>query len=349
MLTRIVVGRVFDWNRTVGRSGSTGQAFSYPIKVALGEGDTAYVLSRGHEIMPNMRWNRTGTGVRISVLTIGTEQDDEELWGEYGSYGDRDDQIIWPAGMALDSKENIYITDEWLNRASIFDKGGSFLKHWGSTGSGDGQLVGPSGIHIDGGDNLHIVDSRNHRVQKFTKDGEHLGKWGGFGDGVGEMDSPWGIAMDGDGHVYVADHKNHRVQKFSQDGEYVVCFGSFGTGRGQLRYPTDVDVDPDGDVYVADWANDRVQVYAPDGRFMTSFIGDSQVLSRWGKMTVEANPDTVKRRREVGNLQKEWRFDMPRGVTFDARKSRLLVADTQRMRIQIYNKVKDYVEPQRNL
>jgi hypothetical protein len=66
-------------------------------------------------------------------------------------------------------------------------------------------------------------------------------------------------------------------------------------------------------------------------------------------MTVEANPDVVKRRREVGNLEKEWRFAMPTGVTFDASKSRLLVTDTQRARIQVYHKVKDYLEPQRNL
>jgi hypothetical protein len=36
-------------------------------------------------------------------------------------------------------------------------------------------------------------------------------------------------------------------------------------------------------------------------------------------------------------------------VVFDARKGRLLVADTQNHRIQIYNKLKDYQESQRNL
>jgi hypothetical protein len=40
---------------------------------------------------------------------------------------------------------------------------------------------------------------------------------------------------------------------------------------------------------------------------------------------------------------------MPRGVAFDEEKGRLMVADTQRGRIQIYNKLKDYLEPQFNL
>ena len=42
-------------------------------------------------------------------------------------------------------------------------------------------------------------------------------------------------------------------------------------------------------------------------------------------------------------------MDGRRLVTFDSRKGRLMIADTQRNRIQIYNKLKDYAEPQRNL
>ena len=40
---------------------------------------------------------------------------------------------------------------------------------------------------------------------------------------------------------------------------------------------------------------------------------------------------------------------MPTGVTFDIAKNRLLIADTQRNRLQIYNKLKEYAGPQRNL
>jgi hypothetical protein len=40
---------------------------------------------------------------------------------------------------------------------------------------------------------------------------------------------------------------------------------------------------------------------------------------------------------------------MPTAVRFDPEKMRLLVVDTPRSRIQIYNKVKDYMEPQINL
>ncbi len=349
MLTQTVAGRVYDFSHAVGQSASAGAGFQYPIVVAMGQGDVVYVLSRAGENIPNAPWNRASYGSRVGKYTMGTVAGDEEFLGDFGEYGDANGQFIWPAGLALDSQENVYLTDEWLNRVTIFDKDGELLSLWGSSGDGDGEFDGPSGIAIDQEDNLYIVDSRNHRVQKLTKDGKFLKKWGSLGSDDGEFSAPWGVTTDTDGYVYVVDHKNHRVQKFSPEGEYVTKFGSYGTGRGQLNRPTDVAVDPDGDVYVCDWANHRVQAFGPDGRFITSFIGDAQQLSKWMQQTVDANPDIGKARRRVYSLEPEWRFYHPRGVTFDAKKDRIIVADSQRNRIQIYNKLKNYMDPQFNL
>ena len=82
-------------------------------------------------------------------LTIGPVPGDEEAVSDFSRPGDAPGEMIWPAGIALDSQENVYVTDEWLNRVSVFDKGGSFLRCWGSAGSGDGEFDGPSGIAID--------------------------------------------------------------------------------------------------------------------------------------------------------------------------------------------------------
>ena len=193
-----------------------------------------------------------------------------------------------------------------------------------------------------GQDVLYIVDGRNHRVQKFTKNGAFLMTWGSLGSAEGQFNAPWGITLDQQGQVYVADHKNHRVQKFTPDGEFISQFGSYGTGKRQLNRPSDVAVDPDGDVYVCDWANHRVQIFDPDGRIITSLVGDARELSKWAKMSLETNPGAVQRRREVRNYEQEWRFAFPTAVAFDAHYGRLIVADTQRNRLQIYNKLKNY-------
>jgi len=349
MLTQLVAGRVYDFSHAVGRWGAGAPGFSCPIKPVIGKDNTVYVLCRGYEIVPIAAWNKIAVGVKISKVSIGNEPGDEELQKEIGKYGDTPGDLIWPAGITLDIDDNLYITDEWMNRITILDPDGKFKGVWGTSGKGDGQFNGPSGIASNPNGDLYVVDSMNHRVQKFTRDGRYLGKFGSYGNGMGQLNSPWGITVDKNGFVYVADHKNNRIQKFDSYGTFVQTFGVGGDSKGSLNRPTDVTVDGDGDVYVADWLNDRVQLFAEDGHFLTSFVGDAQVLSKWGSMVVVSNPDSVKRRREVGSLKVEWEMSMPTGVTFDHQKNRLLVADTQRHRLQIYKKVTGYMEPQRNL
>ncbi len=348
MLTQTVAGRVWDYSHCVGRPALSGMGFNLAVGVAIGEGDLVYVLSRGSELISDVPWNRTTAGARVGVLTVGKVPGDEEFLNEFSSYGDGDGQLIWPGGIAANSG-TVYVTDEWLNRVSAFDKDGNLLSVWGTSGDGEGEFAGPAGIAVDQEDNLYITDSRNHRVQKLTKEGRFLGKWGRLGEADGEFNSPWGITIDSQGFVYVADHKNHRAQKFTPEGEFVAGFGSQGTGRGQLNHPSDVAVDPEGDVYVCDWANNRVQAFGPDGGFLTSFIGDAQQLSKWAQQTVDANADVVKARRRVYTTEPEWRLALPTGVAFDPKKERLMVVDTQRSRLQIYNKLKGYIEPQFNL
>jgi DNA-binding beta-propeller fold protein YncE len=349
MLTQLAAGRIFDFSHAVGRGAISGLGFRMAVALAAGQDDVVYVLNRGWEQVTNVPWNRTQTGVRVSKLTLGTAPGDEEIVSEFSRSGDAPGQLIWPAGIALDRQENVYITDEWLNRVSIFDKDGNFLSHWGSAGSGNGEFNGPSGIAIDPHHALYLVDSRNHRVQTYTPEGAFLTTWGSLGSAAGQFNAPWGITLDPEGYVYVADHQNHRVQKFTPDGVFLTQFGSYGTGKGQLNRPADVAVDPDGDVYVCDWANHRVQVFDPDGAFVTSLLGDAQELSKWAKMSLAANPDGLQRRREVRSLEREWRFAFPTAVIFDARLGRLIVSDTQRNRLQIYNKLKDYVQAARTI
>ena len=344
MLTQTVAGRTYDYSHAVG-----GRYIGQPCSMAMGSGDLVYALLRGSENIGNVPWNKIGSGARVARINIPTEPGTEEVLGEFGKYGDGDGEFSWPTGLDIDDKENVYVTDEWMNRITSFDKEGNLLGMWGSTGDGDGEFHGPAGVAIDQEGNLFIVDSLNHRVQKMSKDGRFLAKWGSLGTGDAEFNSPWGITIDSAGFVYVADHKNHRAQKFTPEGEFVASFGREGTGQGELNRPTDVAVDPEGDVYVCDWANDRVQAFAPDGEFITSFIGDAEKLALWHQQTVDANIDVIKARRRVDTLEPEWRLKMPRAVSFDAAKGRLLIADSQRGRFQIYTKVNGYLEPQFNL
>ncbi len=355
MLTETVAGRTYDYSHNVGRGAQTGMGFNNPVAMALDASGVVYVVNRGSESISNVPWDRTGVGQRISKVVLGSKSGEEEYVSEFSRYGSAPGQLIWPAGIALDAQGRVYVTDEWLNRVSVFDAEGKFLSCWNVVQSGESEPNGASGIAFDANTNtLFISDGRSHKVRQFTTEGAFLGSWGHLGSGPGELDSPWGLTVDDEGYIYVADHKNHRVQKFTNDGTFVTQIGGPGTKRSSLSYPTDVAVDPDGDVYVCTWNKNawdrgRIQIFDPEGRFLTGLVGDAQQLSMWAEMTVAANTDYLKRRREVHSTEPEWTFAQPTSVVFDALHQRLLVADTQRSRIQIYNKLTNYLVPQMNL
>jgi DNA-binding beta-propeller fold protein YncE len=173
----------------------------------------------------------------------------------------------------------------------------------------------------------------------------------------------------------VADWKNHRVQKLSPAGKFLMAIGRYGklpvapnafavtylgpfissvpaTERipaGILNHPTGVAVDPEGDIYVTDWGNHRLCIFDKEGHPLTHLVGDAQVMSKWGQQSIDANPDMMKAYRRVQNIEQLWRFCFPTAVVFNPKTDQIIVADSQRNRLQVYNKVRDYVDFQANL
>ncbi len=335
MLTRTALGRTYTYSHSVGRLSNAGLGFRFPRDLAIGPGETIYVLSRGDGFTP--------ASPRVTKLNM-----DEEFILDFGSLGAEDGQFIEATALAVDKVENIFVADEWLNRISIFDKDGSYLHKWGVPGTGEGEMEGPGGLAFDKDDNLWIVDTGNNRIQQFTKDGGYLSGWGRGGTGEGEFDMPWGIAIDHLGDIYVADWQNRRVQKFDPSGRYLMSFGAPGSGEGELDRPTGVAIDEEGDVYVSDWSRSVVHAYQSDGGYITTFVGDAQNLTKWAQQFVDSSPDTQKARRHAKDLESEWRLYYPVAIAVDD-KRRIIIVDEQRHRLQLYIKELDYVEPQFNL
>ena len=275
---------------------------------------------------------------------------DQDFISEFGRPGEEQGQFMFLTAVALDRDENVYSSDEWLHRITIFDKEGILLGTWGEAGDGEGQLNGPSGLAFDQDQHLVVVNSLNSRIQKFSKDGRYISGFGTKGSGEAELDMPWGIAIDNHGDIYVADWNNHRVQKFSPEGSHLLTFGRGGSGPGTLRHPSGVAVDGDGDVYVADWMNERVAIYSSQAKPLAYLRGDAIDMSQWGQQSLDANPDMQRRRRQVYDLEGEQKlFRMPVACAFDREANRLIVCDSQRSRLQIYTKEYNYVDPQANL
>ncbi len=332
MLTTVAAGRVFDYSHCIGMYSQSGQGFWAPQDFVLGKNGRVYVLSRGVEQL----------GQRVSKINL-----DSEFQGQFGSFGGEDGRFMWPRSIDTDQDGRVYVSDEYLNRISVFDAEGAFRYHFGRTGSEEGTLNGPSGIAFDSHDTVWVVDSMNHRVQSFSQFGEFRSSFGQQGSGDGDFEMPWGLCIDNKDDIYVADWGNNRVQKFSPCGELLVKFEVSNNGVGDLKGPSGVAVDSDGDVYVTDWGNHRVQIFDAEGRYITALVGDAQEPSQWTQTYIDANPEIIKARRRA-DMEPEWRFRRPVAVNVDA-DDRIIVLESYRHRLQIYNKLKDYEEHSLNL
>ena len=169
---------------------------------------------------------------------------------------------------------------------------------------------------------------------------------------LAEFNMPWGVTLDRDGNVYVADWRNDRIQKFSPNGEFMAAFGESGDGDGQFQRPSSVAVDDEGLIYVADWGNERVQVLWPDGEFLEKLRGQA-TLSKWAEEFYAANSDEWQARQRANimvtpgpdvetpyqeSARVEPYFWGPISVKLD-RQGRLYVTESNRHRIQVYEKL----------
>ena len=335
---------LYRYSHTIGMYAQlASRGFNGPVDVALGRDGILYVLSRAlYDIAPNVVYQK-----RVTMCTFY-----EEYLGEFGSAGNEDGQFMWPVSIAIDKDGHIYVSDEALQRISIFDKSGQFLGKWGVNGSEEGEFDRPAGIAFDKDDNLLVVDGLNNRIQKYTKEGKFLEQWGRAGSGDAEFDMPWGIAVDQPGNVFVADWRNDRVQKFDAQGKHLATWGGSGQGDGEFHRPSGVAVDQEGNTYVADWGNERVQVLGPGGGFRAKFRGES-TLCTWSEGYFAANQDELEGRKKSdlepeldplsvdlvrdASASIEKLFWGPTSVKVDAQ-GRIYVVDSCRHRIQVYLK-----------
>jgi DNA-binding beta-propeller fold protein YncE len=131
-----------------------------------------------------------------------------------------------PAGVAIASDGDIYVSDGYANAAiHRFSADGELKGSWGRPGRGPGEFVTPHSIWIDQTDRVLVVDRENDRVQFFTREGDYLDAWTDFYH-------PMDIYERQDGMLYVSDQVP-RLSMFAPDGALVgrcmpVPFGAHG-------------------------------------------------------------------------------------------------------------------------
>jgi DNA-binding beta-propeller fold protein YncE len=225
----------------------------------LGEDFMNYPAHLAHDSLGNIWVADSGTHKVKKFAPDGT-------WiADYGGYGSGDDQFRTPRGIAIDTSDNVYISDTFTVKK--FDSSMAF--QWkideavlAAAGAASSTSFRPVGVATSPtGSNIYIVDQNNHRIFQFTSSGSYVRRWGSLGTSNGQFSYPEDIAVDPSGNVYVVESNNDRVQKFTSTGTYSSKFGTSGSGNTQFSSPTGIHITPAGSIYVLDNGNSRIQKF----------------------------------------------------------------------------------------
>ncbi|WP_333598949.1 T9SS type A sorting domain-containing protein [Flavobacterium sp.] len=188
--------------------------------------------------------------------------------------------FYYPAGMAIDAYDNLYIAEYGNNKIRKITPDGtvSTFAGIGTAGSAEGdvataQFNGPTGVCLDSFGNVFVADYYNNKIRKIDTSG-NVTTWAGTGsigsaDGLGTNASfyyPAIVAVDANNNLFVTDEENNKIRKIDTAGN-VTTFAGTGTAgatdgpadSAEFNTPTGVAVDGTQIVYVCDYANNKIR------------------------------------------------------------------------------------------
>lgn len=185
----------------------------------------------------------------------------------FGSLGEGEGQFNSPGGLAVDSKDHIYVADSKNNRIQKFDAQGNYVSEFMGGENTCGQLNSPGGIKINKNGDIYIVDRGNCRIVVLTEAMEYKFTLGS----PTQLKDPRDLTFDDDGCIYISDLKQNSIFVFQETGEYRGRFGGTGTQKGRLNRPSGVAIDRFGRLFICELANHRVSVFNTSSEFLECF------------------------------------------------------------------------------
>ncbi|MCX6083504.1 MAG: stalk domain-containing protein [Caldiserica bacterium] len=204
-----------------------------------------------------------------------------------GSLGSGRGELQYPADVAVDSADNIYVADFFGNKVVKFGTDGSVVMEFGSEGNGAGQFEGPAGIAVTPDGSIWVADQLNDRLEQFTAAGTYVTT-------VTGISRPAGMTSVGL-FPYVVSSSDSAVYRLSGT-KAVRVFAAPGEAENLITSAADLAVDTRGNIYVADRGTGElpvpaVKVFSSSGQYRRSFgqypadmtdIQDGEVLSPGG-------------------------------------------------------------------
>ena len=268
----------------------------------------------------------------------------------FGKEGSSVGMFNRPWGVAVNTRDEIAVTDRFNHRVQIFNSDGKYLRAFGRQGDKAGEFKYPKGIAFHNNGKIFVADNKNHRIQIFSGEGEYVGSFGGKGSLDNQLSKPNGLSVDSDGNIVVADAGNKLIKIFSPDGKFLMKIG----GQGSFTFPVHC-VQCDRYLIVSDNNAHCIKVFDRNGNFQYKFGkqggGDGEfnytvclLVNKSGHLMVS---DTDNHRIQVFELNGKFvgkfgtegsnlgEFCYPRSVGILSN-GRIAVCDTCNHRIQIF-------------
>jgi DNA-binding beta-propeller fold protein YncE len=254
-----------------------------------------------------------------------------------------------PAGVGVDGRGNVYLSDAGDFRIVKLSRSGKALAAWGRSGSGPGAFgstktcsacepLGPGALAVTRRGVVYVDDPANGRIEAFSSGGRLLAAWK---TGLAE---PLSLAVDGRGHLVAAEHGT-QVVTFSATGKILARRQVEEGGRDGITVES-VAVDAHANVYAAAWWPDSshplyqqhwfVEKLSPTGERLASWqdVGGALAVGADGRVYVGSGGrlDVLD---PTGRLVAHWgrgRFTSIAGISLDGR-GRLYVADDESNRV----------------
>ncbi len=218
------------------------------------------------------------------------------------------DPMLAPQCVAVDDKDNIYVTDSEAGKIFVFNSDGKYQRALGSLKGGEGFFKRPTGIAVDSAEqHIYVTDTLRDKIYVLDMKGEVVQTIGKEGDEPGEFNYPTELRLDAK-NLLVVDAMNFRVQVVDRSGQFQYAVGRIGDAEGEMFRPKGVGIDSEGHLYVVEGSLGMVQVFDREGRLLYYFGQEGSGLGD---------------------------FRLPTGLFVD-REDRVIVVDSYNRRVQVF-------------
>ncbi len=267
-------------------SASVLAALMNPTGVAFDSRNNMYIADRD---------NNRIRKVTATTSVITTVAGDTSVGYSFDGVAATTSSLYFPTRVYVDSRDNIYVTDERNGRIRKIDTAHIIttiagMGHPGFSGDGGAataaQLRHPIGLKVDSALNIYIADADNYRIRKVATDGTittiagswRVGHWGDLRPATAaSLEILSGIAVDRSGNLFICENSGY-IRKVSTSGfiTSVAGVGSPGySGDGgpataaYFNSPRGVAVDRAGNLYINDQNNYRIRKVDTGGMIST--------------------------------------------------------------------------------